>query len=500
MTTLERLVAKQERLAYERRRLAEQWADNPVQWVTDCVLFPDDGTLADYQHAALTSLGTDRRTAVRGPRGSGKTMPAALAFWWFATTRELMGVDWKIPTTAGSWDQIRRFLWPEIHKWYRQINWSAVGLARPRKGRDLLTYELKLTYGEGFGRATDDPDLIEGAHASHMLVIVDEGKAVPDPIWDAIEGYFANPGEHYIFALSTPGAAVGRFHDIHTRRPGYEDWTPIHVTISQAIAAGRVTQKWADERLKQWGAASMPYRTYVLAEFAGEEDGVIPMAWIEAAMGRYGKDEKGEPIPHDHTHHPRLLAADIADTGTDQTVIASRDEWCIWRLETFTTGDVVEHADKLAHRTDDYTTRVVIDSIGVGAGTLAAAKKLDLPAEGFVASEKTARKDRTGEFGFINKRAAAWWNLRELLDPDLGEEVSLPNDPELLGDLSAPTWREYAGGKIGIESKDDIRKRLARSTDVGDAVVMGFWDDIKKGRKSLAGWDATAGLTKTNQT
>ena len=44
-------------------------------------------------------------------------------------------------------------------------------------------------------------------------------------------------------------------------------------------------------------------------------------------------------------------------------------------------------------------------------------------------------------------------------------------DDDLLGDLCAPKWRLMSGGKILIESKDDIRKRIGRSTDVGDAVV-----------------------------
>lgn len=44
----------------------------------------------------------------------------------------------------------------------------------------------------------------------------------------------------------------------------------------------------------------------------------------------------------------------------------------------------------------------------------------------FNAGEKTKRKDRSGEMGFTNKRSAAWWGLRELLDPELGEEVALP--------------------------------------------------------------------------
>jgi len=31
-----------------------------------------------------------------------------------------------------------------------------------------------------------------------------------------------------------------------------------------------------------------------------------------------------------------------------------------------------------------------------------------------------------------------------------------------------------SGGKIKVESKEDVRKRLGRSTDDGDAVIMAF--------------------------
>lgn len=469
-STLERLRDKRSRLAELRNVDAQRWWDDPIRFIDDVITFPDNpdgtpGNLADYQADELRQLATRKRVAVRGPRGSGKTMPAALAVWWFACTRELAGVDWKIPTTAGSWDQIRFYLWPEIHKWHRRINWERVGLPQPMKGRELLTHQLKLEHGEAFGRATDDPALIEGAHASNMLVIIDEGKSVVDGIWDAVEGFFSNPGDHYCYALSTPGAATGRFHDICTQATGYDDWYPLHVTIGEAIAAGRITQEWADRRLAQWGKNSVPYQTHVLANFSGEEDGVIPLAWIEQAIER-GKSDDSEHTPH-------RIGVDVSDTGDDQTVFAYINQTGCYLIERITGGDVVSHADKIAVRVTA-TSEVIIDSIGVGAGTLAQAKKLGLRASGFVASERSTRKDRTGTFGFVNKRAAAWWNLRELLDPDLGDGLSLPDDAELLGDLSAPTWREIAGGKIQIESKADIRKRLGRSTDVGDAVVMGF--------------------------
>ena len=307
----ERLVAKRDQLAELRRQRVQRWVDNPVLWAKECI---PDLELSDYQENELAAIPQHRRVAVRGPRGSGKTMPAAIVFWWFATTRELLGVDWKIPTTAGSWSQVRKYLWPEIHKWHRKIDWKTVGLPRPRLGVELLAHTLKMHYGEGFGKATTDPALIEGAHASHMLVIIDEGKSVVDGIWDAVEGFFANPGEHYAFALSTPGAPVGRFSEIHHRQPGYEDWHPIHVTIQQAIAAGRVTEEWVEQRRKQWTEDSQLYRCHVLAEFAGEEDGVLPLAWVEAAM------ERGRDL--DRKLRPERIGVDVADTGGDQSVIA----------------------------------------------------------------------------------------------------------------------------------------------------------------------------------
>lgn len=47
----------------------------------------------------------------------------------------------------------------------------------------------------------------------------------------------------------------------------------------------------------------------------------------------------------------------------------------------------------------------------------------------------------------------------------------------LVGDLTAPHWRVSAGGKIQVEAKEEIFKRLKRSTDSGDAVVQSFWTD-----------------------
>ncbi|MBA3569087.1 MAG: hypothetical protein H0W28_07030 [Pyrinomonadaceae bacterium] len=67
-----------------------------------------------------------------------------------------------------------------------------------------------------------------------------------------------------------------------------------------------------------------------------------------------------------------------------------------------------------------------------------------------------------------------------LLRPPNNENIALPPDDELIGDLTAPHWKVTSAGKIQIESKDDIRKRLGRSTDTGDPVVMAFHEEAEE--------------------
>ena len=107
--------------------------------------------------------------------------------------------------------------------------------------------------------------------------------------------------------------------------------------------------------------------------------------------------------------------------------------------------------------------------------------------------------DRTGEFKFTNLRAAAWWRMRELLDPSQpgGSDIMLPDSEVLKADLTSPHWKVLSGGSIQVESKDEIRKRLGRSTDEGDAVVMSFWqgrgrvDSVQHG--AVSWWDEPVG-------
>jgi hypothetical protein len=64
--------------------------------------------------------------------------------------------------------------------------------------------------------------------------------------------------------------------------------------------------------------------------------------------------------------------------------------------------------------------------------------------------------------------------VREALDPDSGQDIALPPDRDLRADLTAPRWSITARG-IQVESKEEIRKRIGRSPDAGDAVMLAHY-------------------------
>jgi hypothetical protein len=121
-----------------------------------------------------------------------------------------------------------------------------------------------------------------------------------------------------------------------------------------------------------------------------------------------------------------------------------------------------------------------IDAIGVGksAYDLARASGLDTVRAVVVSQSTTYADPKVRGIKFSNVRAAMMWNVRRLLDPEGGPpetRLALPPDRELLADLTAPRYCVRVSG-IAVESKDDVRDRIGRSTDAGDAVALACWD------------------------
>lgn len=181
-------------------------------------------------------------------------------------------------------------------------------------------------------------------------------------MFDAAEGAFSGTGETFALAISTPGEPMGRFYDMHRRKPGYEEWWVKHVTTQESIDAGRVSAEWVENRKRQWGETSAVYQNRVAGEFAAsDEDTVIPLSWVEIANERWRElNESG--LWGEFTS----VGSDLGLGGeySDQTVEAlCYGRWRIKELRKFPRGDVhtatMQEAGRLKGILDAYGGKAI---------------------------------------------------------------------------------------------------------------------------------------------
>lgn len=202
---------------------------------------------------------------------------------------------------------------------------------------------------------------------------------------------------------------------------------------------------------------------------AGHEDHefqVIPTEWVLRAQGRWRPDGALSAWMD-------ALGVDVARGGQDKTVLTPRyGTWFGPQLvyPGISTPDSWAVLQLIVQALSGQRAAILIDGIGVGAAVYDLALGSNLDAYALIGSERSNERDKSGQLGFYNKRAAWIWKLREALDPLTGDDLAIPPDRELMADLTAPRWEMTVRG-IKIELKDDIIERIGRSPDKGESLI-----------------------------
>jgi len=211
------------------------------------------------------------------------------------------------------------------------------------------------------------------------------------------------------------------------------------------------------------------------ASLRDQPDQVIPTAWVQLAQKRWNSlPPAGVPMC--------AIGVDCSGGGQDPMILAPRyDGWYpplievpgkeipTERIGSYCAGVIIGYRKDKA--------MLVIDlGGGYGSSTYEHCKENGIDAFGYKGAERTERRATDKRLRFTNVRSAAHWTFREALDPDQpgGSPIMLPFDPELVADLTSPTFKVTPNG-IQVEPKEEVVKRLGRSTDKGDAVIMAWW-------------------------
>ena len=266
--------------------------------------------------------------------------------------------------------------------------------------------------------------------------------------------------------IGNPTQTAGTFYKaFHSDRDLYNT---IHISafdtpnitgedVPDAARKALVSPDWIEQRKKQWGEGSPLYDVRVLGNFPSEsEDQVIGLQAVEDAKAR-------ERTPAG----PVVISCDVARYGSDETVIAVRRGDHVRIHKTYTSRSLMETAGHIVEAARQYNgpgMRVVVDDVGLGGGVTDRLKEMGVPVEGFNGGS-AANEPRL----YPNRRSEAWFAFSEQIG-----SVDLDPDEQLCADLVSPKYALDSAGRRVVEPKDRTKKRLGRSPDRADAVLMAY--------------------------
>lgn len=167
---------------------------------------------------------------------------------------------------------------------------------------------------------------------------------------------------------------------------------------------------------------------------------------------------------------PLIIGVDVARFGDDKTAICFRRGRVVEKFLVFEKLDVVQVAHQVSGIiVADKPQKVCIDIGGCGAGVYDVLVSNGF-AEVLVAvnfGQKAENPER-----YVNRRAEMWDRVREWLKADVG--VRLPKIDGIVEDLTAPMKVYDSIGRLQLEAKSEIKKRIGHSTDIGDALALTF--------------------------
>ncbi len=458
----------------------------------------------EKQQEMAMAITKHRVVRVNAGHGVGKTSSAATLVNWFLDVHDPV----LVLTTAPTWNQVRTLLWKEIRAFRRNK-----GLPGQIKQTEISISDDRFA----IGLSTDDETKFQGHHSPNILVVIDEGPGVDPKIFGAVESIRVGQNNR-LLSLGNPITQ----HDPHELLAKKRDSYAMRISClehpnvvhNEEIIPGGVTWDWVDEHIAEWCEPVEPpeseeeqlrlvdkgyfwwngvyYKASPIAmsKILGlpppvAEDQIISLEDIQGAHNRYMETQKPKK------NLVVQLGADVARFGVDENVVYENWAGYVTHPHTWSGLSTVDTANKIwkiatdiraQAKGDGFNARVrlLIDEGGVGGGVVDYLKDHILAQESAPWFELVPVQFGGAPYNgirFANKRAEMYYAIKETI-----KQVAIAPDDRLDRELLEHKYRIDNSGRILIESKDSIKKRLGRSPDRADALVMAIYrGDVGRG-------------------
>lgn len=420
----------------------------------------------------LTSLMWDkyegRRRHIKGlsvqaAKGLGKDYILACAIIWILSCFRYP----KIPCISVGERQLKHVLWSEVSK-----------LLRHSLVKEFITHESEAIYVKDPGLAKDeikkrwsafpiaanpketgaeeDAQVVslQGLHEDILVIACDEVSGVKTRAMKTLEENCTG-ALNLMILIFNPTLPKG--YAIDSQTTDSENWVCLQWSAEDSPLVNR--EKIAEIERK-YGRESNPFRVNVLGlPPLVDSNTLIQPQWIEDAI-------ECDLIPRETD--PVVLGVDCG-AERDSSVIARRKGPRVFpfeRKKTAERDDLVNWVGSYIDRVEPDVVRV--DAIGVGwdiAKDVRKQKHSGVYIEGVKSSRKSYEPER-----FKNLRALMYWRLAEAFEKG---EISIPNDPELINQLSILRMN-YEQLPMQLMSKKEMKTELGHSPDEADALALTY--------------------------
>lgn len=467
-----------------------QYADDPVEFVTKGL----GESLWSKQIEILNSLRDNKRTAVPACHGNGKSHLAARAVAWWACSHPVGTA--RVVTTATNYRQVRGVLWPHIRRVAKRHGLHG----------EVFTTEWQIKgelVADGFSAYNHDETAVQGVHAPHLLVVVDEAGGISPVLGRALETLMTG-GHTRLLVLGNPPTDNESTwfenicnSDLYNVIPIPTKVTPNFTgefvgtckacpesSPAHLVNEHLVDEVWQSDVIKEFGEDSPFVEARVHARFPRiTANRVVPFDWLE-------RSQEMNNLPEGNIK----LGVDVAADGGDEFAIALQDGMNVSIIHKTSgaanasavdvAGIVLQHIlsaeAKHQERQISEPVRVKVDAIGVGWGVVSILKSWrdEQRHKADVVAVNVAERSRDLE-RFNNQRAEMWWNMRQLLQVDANNpypQIKVDLDQRTMAQLTSPIYKSDSAGRIQIESKKNMKRRGLNSPDRAEAILLALYE------------------------
>lgn len=427
----------------------DKYRDDPVGFSRDILKITPDEWQADALRAIIDG---NQRLSIRSGHGVGKSTFVAIVCTWKLCTVFPVKVVQTAPTYSQAFDAV----FAETKTMFNRLPPVFSTLFNIKSDR----IELKSAPTEAFlscrVASKERPEALAGIHAAHTIICVDEASGVPDELFVAGQGSMSTKGAITLLT-GNPTRTSGFFYDSHNKMA--DEWWTRRVSC---IDSPHVDPEFVRSMRLQYGEESTEMRVRVLGEFPLQDDDVlIGRAAVEAAVSR-DIEPSGNIV----------WGVDVARFGSDRSVLIKRQGNTVREIRVWRNQDLMALAGAIKAEYDNEhiehrPLELMVDVIGVGSGLVDRLNELGLPVVGVNVGESASLKSK-----YTRLRDELWAATRDWFND---RKCKIPDNEDLINELSGVRYSYSSSGKLQVESKDQMKRRVGgKSPDLADALVLTF--------------------------